>query len=153
MASLSIGEPAPDFTFSSAQGERSFSSFDGHNRILYFYPKDDTPGCTQQACDFRDSLAELTQKGYIVIGVSPDTEQSHGKFTRKYDLNFTLVADTDHSIAELYGVWKEKSLYGRTYMGIERTTFIINAEGIVTHILPKVKVKGHVEEIRALIES
>lgn len=153
MASLSIGEQAPDFTFSSVRGEVSFSSFAGQKRILYFYPKDDTPGCTQQACDFRDSLAELTQKGYIVIGVSPDTEQSHGKFTRKYDLNFTLVADTDHSIAELYGVWKEKSLYGRTYMGIERTTFIINAEGIVTHILPKVKVKGHVEEIRALIES
>lgn len=153
MASLSIGKPAPDFTFSSVRGEVSFSSFAGQKRILYFYPKDDTPGCTQQACDFRDSLAELTQKGYIVIGVSPDTEQSHGKFTRKYDLNFTLVADTDHSIAELYGVWKEKSLYGRTYMGIERTTFIINAEGIVTHILPKVKVKGHVEEIRALIES
>jgi len=151
MASLSIGKPAPDFTFSSAQGERSFSSFDGHNRILYFYPKDDTPGCTQQACDFRDSLAELTQRGYIVIGVSPDTEQSHGKFTRKYDLNFTLVADTDHSIAEMYGVWKEKSLYGRTYMGIERTTFIINSEGILTHILPKVKAKGHIDQIRKLI--
>ncbi len=147
MAAAIIGQQAPNFTFTSEQSQVSLSSLTGRNIILYFYPKDDTPGCTQQACDFRDNLNQLTLKGYTVIGVSPDTELSHSKFSHKYSLDFTLVADTDHSIAELYGVWKEKSMYGRTYMGIERTTFIINAEGIITHIFPKVKVKGHIQDI------
>jgi len=147
MAAAIIGQQAPNFTFTSVQAQVSLSSLTGRNIILYFYPKDDTPGCTQQACDFRDNLNQLTLKGYTVIGVSPDTELSHSKFSHKYSLDFTLVADTDHSIAELYGVWKEKSMYGRTYMGIERTTFIINAEGIITHIFPKVKVKGHIQDI------
>lgn len=147
MAAAIIGQQAPNFTFTSVQAQVSLSSLTGRNIILYFYPKDDTPGCTQQACDFRDNINQLTLKGYTVIGVSPDTELSHRKFSHKYSLDFTLVADTDHSIAELYGVWKEKSMYGRTYMGIERTTFIINAEGIITHIFPKVKVKGHIQDI------
>ena len=151
MAAAIIGQQAPNFTFTSEQAQVSLSSLTGRNIILYFYPKDDTPGCTQQACDFRDNLNQLTLKGYTVIGVSPDTELSHSKFSHKYSLDFTLVADTDHSIAELYGVWKEKSMYGRTYMGIERTTFIINAQGIITHIIPKVKVKGHVQDILSYI--
>ncbi len=151
MAEAIIGQQAPNFIYTSEQGQVSLSSMAGRGIILYFYPKDDTPGCTQQACDFRDNLDECMLKGYTVIGISPDTELSHSKFSRKYGLNFVLVADTDHSIAELYGVWKEKSLYGRTYMGIERSTFIINAQGILTHIFRKVKVKGHIQDILAHI--
>ncbi len=113
--------------------------------VLYFYPKDNTPGCTQEACDFRDNMNRLTSKA-TVIGVSPDNVESHKKFQQKHGLNFILISDDEHKLAEKLGVWKEKSMYGKSYMGIERTTFIIK-DGLITKAWPKVKVKGHVDEI------
>jgi len=150
---LTVHTSAPDFSaLTDSGGSISLSDFKGKNIILYFYPKDNTSGCTQQACDFRDSMERLTSKGFTVIGVSPDNVKSHGKFKKNFDLNFILVSDEDKSICNNYGVWVEKSMYGRKYMGVERTTFIINERGIITHVFPKVKVSGHVESILAIIE-
>ena len=134
------GKPAPDFELASDGGETvKLSDLRGKPVVLYFYPKDDTPGCTAQACGIRDAWGEFERAGAVVLGVSPDDEQSHVKFKQKYDLPFTLLADTDHSTADDYGVWVEKKNYGKTYMGIERSTFVIDADGTVTKAMYGVK--------------
>ncbi len=145
---LQPGDAAPNFTALNQRGESvSLSDFRGKKVVLYFYPKDDTPGCTAQACNLRDNYAELQQAGYEVIGVSGDGVQSHDKFANKYELPFALLADEDKSINEAYGVWKEKSMYGRTYMGTVRTTFVIDEEDIITEIIDKVNTKDHTAQI------
>ena len=111
--------------------------------VLYFYPKDDTPGCTKEACAFRDAFTDYKKAGAVILGVSPDEPESHAKFAKKFDLPFTLLADPDHKVSEAYGVWKEKNMYGKKYMGVEHTTFVIDAKGIVRKVFPKVKVDGH----------
>ncbi|MBO8430950.1 thioredoxin-dependent thiol peroxidase [Spirochaetes bacterium] len=126
--------------------EFSLDNFKGERVILYFYPKDNTSGCTQEACDFRDNMNRLTQYGKV-IGVSPDSIKSHKSFKEKQSLNFILLSDTEHKLAEDFGVWKEKSMYGRKYMGIERSTFILNTDGSIEKEWRKVKVKGHVDEV------
>jgi thioredoxin-dependent peroxiredoxin len=145
---LSIGDKAPDFESVNQTGDVvRLSDFLGRKVVLYFYPKDDTSGCTAQACDLRDNYAELQAAGYEVLGVSVDGEKSHQKFIAKYDLPFTLVADTDKSVVEAYGVWVEKSMYGRQYMGAARTTFLIDEKGIITDIIEKVDTKNHTKQI------
>src|SRR3954465_14470583 len=135
MATLKEGDKAPDFTAKDQNGKTvSLADFKGKTTILYFYPKDDTPGCTAEACDFRDNYQSLLAKGYEVIGVSTDDEKSHKKFETKYSLPFTLIADDSKEINEAYGVWVEKNMYGKKYMGTARTTFIINGDGIISHI-------------------
>ncbi len=121
--------------------------FKGKKVVLYFYPKDNTTGCTTEACDFRDSYPRIKRKGVVLLGVSPDSERSHQKFIDKYDLPFPLIADTEKTIANAYGVWQEKSMYGRKYMGIIRSTFIIDEKGKLIAVFPKVKVAGHVDEV------
>src|SRR5206468_4691337 len=129
---VSEGNPAPDFELATDTGERvKLSDFRGRPVVLYFYPKDDTPGCTTQACGFRDSYAEFEQRGAVVLGVSPDDEASHVRFKEKYSLPFTLLADPDHKAAEAYGVWGERNFAGRKYLGITRSTFVIDADGNV----------------------
>ena len=146
--SVREGQPAPDFELPSDEGGSvRLSELRGRKIILYFYPKDDTSGCTIQACDFRDRLERIDEKGARVLGVSPDDIDSHRKFKAKYDLNFPLLADTDHAVAERYGVWKEKSMYGRKYMGVERSTFIIDEEGRVEKALRGVKAQGHADAL------
>jgi peroxiredoxin Q/BCP len=130
-------------------GAFSLASHKGSWVVLYFYPKDDTSGCTAEACDFRDAMSDLTKRGVTVVGVSPDSPASHDRFKAKYDLNFTLVSDEDHAICEAYDTWKQKSMYGRTYMGVERTTYIINPTGKIAAAFEKVKVSGHVEAVSA----
>ena len=145
---LKIGSKAPAFSLISDSGEKvSLKDFKGQTVILYFYPKDNTPGCTQQACDFRDAVVSLKRKKVAVLGVSKDGIESHRKFKGKHKLNFPLLSDPDGKVCETYGVWKEKSLYGRKFMGIERTTFVIDPSGKVVRIFPKVKVKGHIDEV------
>jgi peroxiredoxin Q/BCP len=145
---LKVGQKAPDFTVLNDKGEKvKLSDFKGKKVVLYFYPKDDTPGCTKEACAFRDGSDEIKKKGAVVLGVSADSVDSHKKFKSKFELNFPLLADTDKKIIEGYGVWKEKSMYGRKYMGIERTTFIIDENGKISHIFPKVKVGEHYDEV------
>jgi peroxiredoxin Q/BCP len=142
------GQKAPDFTAPDENGTSvSLKDLRGKKVVLYFYPKDDTSGCTQEACDFRDNFARIKRTGAVVIGVSPDSERSHQKFKTKYELPFTLVADADKTVVTAYGVWQEKSMYGRKYMGVVRTTFIVNEQGVITHVFEKVKVKGHVDEV------
>lgn len=146
--SLQIGDTAPDFSAPNQQGDTvSLSDFRGKKVVIYFYPKDDTPGCTAQACNLRDNHTKLQQAGYEVIGISGDGVKSHDKFANKYELPFTLVADEDKKINEAYGVWKEKSMYGRTYMGTARTTFVLDEEGKITNIIEKVKTKDHTAQI------
>lgn len=148
-----IGKLAPDFTAPIDDGTTiSLSDFKGKPVVLYFYPQDDTETCTKQACAFRDNMERLTTKGAVVIGVSPDSVQLHTKFKTKYDLNFILVSDEDKSICNTYGVWAMKSLYGRDYMGVVRTTFVINADGIITHIFTNVRIKGHVDKVFDVLE-
>ena len=145
---LKIGQKAPDFLLLDDEGEKvKLSEFKGKKVVLYFYPKDDTPGCTKEACNFRDGFKEIKKKGAIVLGVSADSVESHKKFKKKFELNFPLLADTDKKVIESYGVWKEKSMYGRKYMGIERTTFVIDGNGKLSHIFPKVKVAEHYDEV------
>jgi len=145
---LKEGDPAPDFTLPSDTGEKvSLSDFKGKKVVLYFYPKDNTPGCTKEACQFRDGLEEIKKKGAVVIGVSADSVASHKKFKEKHNLNFPLLSDENKEVVQAYGVWKEKVRFGRRYMGIERTTFIIDEEGRITKIFPKVKVDKHLEEV------
>ncbi|HKJ01467.1 MAG TPA: thioredoxin-dependent thiol peroxidase [Longimicrobiales bacterium] len=140
------GKVAPDFTLpSDDRGDVTLSALRGRKVILYFYPKDDTSGCTAQACELRDSLPRFEGIDAVILGASPDSVESHARFRKKYDLNFTLLADEDHAVAEAYGVWKEKSMYGRTYMGIERSTFLIDEEGVVMEAWRKVKAKGHAD--------
>ena len=145
---LKAGDKAPSFTLPSSDGsEVSLSDFKGKNVVLYFYPKDDTPGCTTEACSFRDDLSAFKRKGAVVLGISVDGIESHQKFAEKYSLSFPLLSDEGKKVVKAYGVWKEKNLYGRKYMGTERTTFIIDKRGIITHIFPKVHVDGHSKEV------
>ncbi len=148
MAELKVGDTAPVFRGTTQDGT-TFSSTElkGSRTVLYFYPKDNTSGCTLEAKSLRDGKEELARRGYRIVGVSPDSERSHQNFCSKHDLNFTLLADTDHSICEAFGVWAEKSMYGRKYMGVKRTTFLIDEEGIITHIFDKVKTASHFEQI------
>lgn len=145
---LKPGDTAPDFNLQDDTGEPfSLSSLKGQEVVLYFYPKADTPGCTKQACGFRDSAKPIARKNAVVIGVSPDKPAALAKFRAKYDLPFSLIADPDHAAAEAYGVWKEKSMYGKKYMGIERTTFLIGVDGRIREVFAKVKPDGHAAEI------
>jgi peroxiredoxin Q/BCP len=142
------GTPAPDFELPSDSGETvRLSSLRGRKVVLYFYPKDDTPGCTSQACDLRDVMPTLEGLDAVVLGVSPDPVSSHVKFREKFRLNFPLLADEDHAVAEAYGVWKQKSLYGRNYMGVERSTFILDEDGVVQEAWRKVRPGGHAEKV------
>ncbi|WP_139492265.1 thioredoxin-dependent thiol peroxidase [Brevibacillus dissolubilis] len=149
-----VGQLAPDFTLDASNGQKvSLHELRGKNVVLYFYPKDMTPGCTTEACDFRDYHPEFAKQNTVVLGVSPDDVKKHDKFVAKYELPFTLLADVDHAVAESYGVWVLKKMYGREYMGIERSTFIIDQEGKIAHAWPKVKVKGHVQEVLQFIKE
>jgi peroxiredoxin Q/BCP len=148
------GQPAPDFTLPDQDGEPvTLSSFKGKPVVVYFYPKADTPGCTTQACGVRDHLPDYESSGATVLGVSPDPVGAVKKFHDKQGLNFTLLADEDHAVCERYGVWAEKSMYGRTYMGALRATFVIDAEGVVAHVIPKVSPKTHDEEVLAALAA
>jgi len=148
------GSLAPDFTLASDdRGDVTLSSLRGQRVVLYFYPKDDTSGCTIQACELRDSLPRFEGVDAVVLGVSPDSVESHARFREKFDLNFALLADVDHAVAEAYGVWKEKSLYGRTYMGIERSTFLIDEAGVVMAAWRNVKAKGHAEKVAEALKA
>jgi peroxiredoxin Q/BCP len=152
MSTLSQGDKAPKFTSKDQNGNTiSLDQFKGKKVVLYFYPKDNTPGCTTEACDFRDNYQGLKAKGIEVLGVSVDDEKSHQKFITKYDLPFTLIADTDKAIVEAYGVWAEKSMYGKKYMGTNRTTFIIDEQGNIAHIISKVDTKAATAQVLALI--
>ena len=146
------GRPAPDFELTSDAGERvKLSDFRGKPVVLYFYPKDDTPGCTTQACGIRDAYGEFQDKGAVVLGVSPDGEADHVKFRDKYELPFTLLADPEHRVSEDYGVWKERTAYGKTFMGIERSTFLIDSEGNVAKVMRKVKPDTHADDVLAAL--
>jgi peroxiredoxin Q/BCP len=148
MAELKVGDMAPDFTGRTQDGNTlSLADLKGSRTVFYFYPKDNTSGCTLEAKSLRDGKAELAARGYRIIGVSPDSERSHQNFCAKHELNFTLLADTDHSICEAFGVWQEKSMYGRKYMGVVRTTFLLDEEGCITHIFNKVKTAEHYQQI------
>lgn len=152
MSTLSQGDKAPNFTSKDQNGNTiSLDQFKGKKVVLYFYPKDNTPGCTTEACDFRDNYQGLKTKGIEVLGVSVDDEKSHQKFSTKYDLPFRLIADTDKAIVEAYGVWAEKSMYGKKYMGTNRTTFIIDEQGKIAHIISKVDTKAATAQVLALI--
>ena len=145
---LKEGTTAPAFKTTDANGEAvSLKDLRGQKVVLYFYPKDDTPGCTKEACSFRDEFAKFKKRGITVLGVSPDNEKSHKKFETKYKLPFTLLADTDHAIAESYGVWGEKKFMGRTYMGVLRTTFLIDEKGKIKKVFEKVKPEDHAGEV------
>jgi peroxiredoxin Q/BCP len=148
MTHLQEGEKAPAFTGKDAHGNKiSLADYKGRRLVLYFYPQDDTPTCTVQACNLRDNIALLKKEGFSVIGISPDDEKSHQKFEKKFDLPFPLVTDPGHKIIDKYGVWGEKLLYGRTYMGLHRTTFVIDEKGVIRKIFLKPKNKQHAEEI------
>jgi peroxiredoxin Q/BCP len=148
MTHLIEGKKAPSFKGKDQNGKPvSLADYKGKKVVLYFYPEDDTPTCTVQACNLRDNFGLLKKQGFIVLGVSPDEEKKHKKFEAKYDLPFTLIADADHKIIDKYGVWGQKQLYGRTYMGLHRTTFLIDEKGIVRKIFLKPKSKQHTEEI------
>jgi len=145
---IAEGKPAPDFTLTSDAGEAvTLSSLEGTPVVLYFYPRDDTPGCTAEACGIRDAWGEFEQAGATVLGVSPDSAASHAKFREKYGLPFTLLADTDHAVAEAYGTWVEKTRNGKTSMGMERSTFVIDADGNVARIFRRVKPDEHADQV------
>jgi peroxiredoxin Q/BCP len=151
---LDAGRPAPDFALDSTTGRTmALQDLRGKKVVLYFYPKDDTPGCTKEACNFRDSFADFEHAGAIILGVSPDDVSSHHDFKNKFNLPFPLLADPDHKIAEAYDVWKEKSMYGKKYMGIERTTYVIDTTGKIATVFPKVKVDEHHTEVLAAIKA
>lgn len=152
MTELQEGQKAPEFTAKDQEGnEVTLSQFLGKKVALYFYPKDDTPGCTAEACDFRDNYQGLTAKGIVVLGVSVDDEKSHKKFIAKHNLPFTLLADTDKQIVEAYGVWGEKNMYGKTYMGTNRKTFLIDEKGNIAHIISKVDTKNATAQVLELL--
>jgi peroxiredoxin Q/BCP len=151
---LAVGKKAPEFKLAGSNGEQvALSALRGKTVVLYFYPKDDTPGCTKEACDFRDAARKFTSKKAIVVGVSPDSLKSHDRFIDKFDLPFVLLSDPDHEVAEKYGVWVEKSMYGRKYMGIERSTFVIDPTGKLKAEFRKVKVDGHVDEVLVAVKA
>jgi peroxiredoxin Q/BCP len=146
--SLQAGDKAPDFTLATqGNGSASLSGLKGKNVVLYFYPKDDTPGCTIEAKDFRDLMGEFEKNNTVIIGLSKDSVKSHDKFKEKFCLPFTLASDENGATCEAYGVWVQKSMYGKKYMGIERATFLIDKQGTIAHIWPKVKVEGHAKEV------
>jgi peroxiredoxin Q/BCP len=148
------GKPAPDFKLSSDTGEEvSLASLQGKPVVLYFYPKDDTPGCTRQACDIRDGWASFQRAGAVVLGVSPDKEASHARFKAKYGLPFALLADPDHAVSEAYEVWKPKSFAGKKHMGVERSTFVIDADGTLVKAMRKVDPKTHADDVLAVLAS
>ena len=152
MASLGVGMKAPPFRMPTGDGGTlDLADLKGKKVVLYFYPKDNTSGCTKEACAFQENLAGIRRQGAVVVGVSVDSIESHEKFAGKYALAFPLLSDTTKDMVKLYGVWKKNSMYGKSYMGIERTTFIIDEQGIITHIFPKVKVDGHVAEVLAAL--
>lgn len=154
MAELSIGDAAPDFTLPRDGGATvTLSSLKGKQVVLYFYPKDDTSGCTTEATSFTALLPEFEKAGAVVIGISPDSVKSHDKFVAKHGLSVVLGSDEEKTTLEAYGVWKEKSMYGKTYMGVERSTFLIDADGRIAAIWPKVKVAGHVEAVLKAVQE
>lgn len=145
---LEVGKKAPSFKLKDQNGNIiSLNDFKGKKVVLYFYPKDNTPGCTKEACSFRDSIKEIEKQNAVVIGISADSVSSHKNFSEKFNLPFPILSDEEKKVLELYGVWKEKNMYGKKYMGIERTTIIIDEDGKIKKIFPKVKVDGHTEEI------
>lgn len=148
------GMKAPDFKLKNQDGDTiSLKNYKGKNVVLYFYPKDDTSGCTKEACAFRDEFPKFNNLDAVILGVSPDSVKSHKKFAEKYDLPFNLLSDEEKNVLEEYGVWKEKSMYGKKYMGVERTTVVINHEGKIKKIFPKVKVDGHNNEVIEALKS
>ncbi|MHC4181014.1 MAG: thioredoxin-dependent thiol peroxidase [Planctomycetota bacterium] len=149
-----VGQKAPAISAPGSDGKTvKLSAFRGKTVVLYFYPKDNTSGCTTEACGFRDTHARLRRAGVVVIGVSPDSAESHLKFIDKYDLPFLLIADTDKEVCKAYGVWQQKTMAGRKYMGVVRTTFIIDGKGKIAHVFEKVKAAGHEEEVLAWIKT
>lgn len=149
---LQVGDSVPDFTLTSDRGDQvSAAGLKGQRYVLYFYPKDDTPGCTTQACSFRDSMPRFDDLKVAVFGVSADSLAAHQKFVGKYQLNFPLLSDPDRNLLEAIGVWVEKSMYGRTYFGIQRATFVVDANGRIEKVWPKVKAKGHGEDVAAYL--
>jgi thioredoxin-dependent peroxiredoxin len=146
------GKPAPDFELTSDSGEQvKLSDFRGKPVVLYFYPKDDTPGCTKQACGIRDNYGVFADRGAVVLGVSPDDEASHAKFKEKYGLPFTLLSDPGHKVADDYGIWGEKKAYGKTYMGVERSTFVIDADGSIAEVFRRVRPATHADDVLAAL--
>ncbi len=153
---VEVGKPAPDFTLQDQHGKNvtlSKLKLKGSPVVLYFYPKDNTPGCTKEACAFRDAFAEYEKVGAKILGVSPDGVESHAKFIKKHELHFTLLADTEHKVCEAYNVWKEKNMYGKKSMGVERTSFVIDSKGIVRQVFPKAKVEGHCEAVLTALKA
>jgi peroxiredoxin Q/BCP len=151
---IAVGKKAPPFTLPADDGTSvSLADLKGSKVVLYFYPKDDTPGCTTESCELRDHWDEITRAGAVVLGISPDPVASKKKFRQKYQFPFRLLADEDHAVAEAYGVWGEKSMYGRKYMGILRTTFLIDEQGKVEHVFANVKPKGHGAEVLEALQS
>jgi peroxiredoxin Q/BCP len=150
-----VGKPAPDFSLPSTTGELvSLKQFKGKKTVvLYFYPKDETPGCTREACDFRDHSGEFEQNRTVILGVSTDDLESHQRFKDKHGLPFVLLSDVDAGVSKLYGVYKQKNLYGKKYMGIERTTFVIDKTGRIAQIYPKVKVEGHIQDVLEFVRE
>ena len=151
---IEAGAPAPDFTLMD-QNEKpiALAELKGKPVVLYFYPKDDTHGSNKEACNFRDGFAAYKKAGAVILGVSPDDTASHAKFAKKFELPFSLLADPGAAVCQAYGVWKEKNMYGKKYMGVERTTFVIDAKGMVKKVFPKVKVDGHADEVLAAIKA
>jgi peroxiredoxin Q/BCP len=151
---IEVGQAAPDFSLTDQDGNTvTLEGCQGTPLILYFYPKDDTPGCTKEACAFRDAFAQYRKRKAKILGVSPDDTGSHARFASKFELPFPLLSDPDHQVCELFGVWKEKNMYGRKSMGVERTTFVIDAKGVVRAIFPRVKVDGHSEAVLAALDA
>ncbi len=151
---ISAGIPAPTFTLPDEDGHNhSLSEYQGRPVVLYFYPKDDTPGCIKEACGFRDDYSVYQEAGVKILGISPDSSKSHTKFANKFDLPFTLLADTDHKVIELYGVWGKKKLFGREFTGVLRTTFLIGGDGKILKVFKKVKPANHSKEILAVLEE
>jgi len=151
---LEIGKQAPDFSLTNQDGEKkSLKEFKGKKVVIYFYPKDDTSGCTKEACSFKDDFPNFLKTDAVILGVSPDSVKSHKKFAEKYELLFNLLADEEKTVVNKYGVWKEKSMYGRKYMGVERTTFIIDEKGKIKAIFNKVKVDGHSAEVMKALKD
>jgi len=151
--SVDVGDKAPDFKMTTDNGDVSLKSLKGRNVVLYFYPKDDTPGCTKEACGFQDALPNFSKIEAEIIGVSKDSPTRHQNFKKKYGLKFKLASDEDGAVCESYGVWKEKKNYGRSYMGIERSTFLIDGKGVIRNVWRKVKVDGHVDEVLAAAKA